>query len=117
MSDGLVCCGHRNRREPVFVGNARERRLAFGERRVGAGHCRPDLSGALGGEGAQVLVGLALCQPVEPLGVFELLDGNPPNPRIRIAPRDRFQARLVAGTHVPYRRRPDLRVGSTPAGP
>ena len=117
VSDGLVCCGHRNRREAVFVGKARERRLAFGERPVGAGHCRPDLPGALGGEGAQALVGLALCQAVEPLGVFELLDGNAPNPRIRIAPRDRFQARLVTDAHLPYRRGPDLGVGSTPAGP
>src|SRR5204862_404370 len=76
-----------------------------------------DLPGALGGEGAQVRVGLALCQAVEPLGVFELLDGDPPNPRIRIAPRDRFQARLVTDAHLAYRRGPDLRVGSTPAGP
>ena len=50
VSDALVCRGHRNRREAAFVGEARERRLAFGGRPVGAGHDNADLSGALGGE-------------------------------------------------------------------
>src|SRR5207248_231115 len=71
----------------------------------------------LGGACAYVLVRLALYQPVELFGVFELLDGDPPNPRVRIAPRDRFQARLIAGAHLPYRRHPNLGVGATPAGP
>ena len=117
MSDRLVCCGHGNRREAVVVGEVRERHFAFGEQPVGAGHGHPDLPGALGGEGAQVLVRLAAGQLVEPLGIFELLEGDPPNSRIRIAPRERFQARLVAEAHLPYRRRPNVGVGSTPAGP
>jgi hypothetical protein len=62
---GLVRRRRRYRREAPLVGEARERRLAVGERRIGARQGRAQLPGALGGEDSAALVRLGPCQLVE----------------------------------------------------
>ena len=84
-----------DRGEAARVGETRERRLALGERAVGAGDRDPRLRGAARARGRAAPDRSRVRDALEQRGVVELLDGDPADVGVGIAARDGSEALLV----------------------